>query len=102
MSLFNGFDDEDGEKPKINLKANGKKSSMELDVDFDDYVRSFITLSEVGRYVLFSYTDDDSIIVVDKGSLEFCIDRMRDMFELAPIPNGLCILSIEQFSEVVE
>lgn len=99
MSLF---DDED-DKPRFNIKAMGAtQSSSELDMDFDDYVRSFITPSLVNKYVLFSYLDDGELMVLDKGGIDHCLTRMKDIFEMGSVKKGMCILSIEEFSEMVQ
>lgn len=94
------FDDEDESFGQFS--ANGKPFSFEEYTNFNDYVSEFIDLSGTDEYVLFTYMDSGKLLVVDMGSLLFCIDRVKDIFYLAPVKNGLSMVSIEQFMDFVE
>ena len=79
-----------------------------FDISIDDYIDNYISKSTTGEYVLFAYIDDsDKVYVVDKGSLPFCIERMRDSFDLlseearSRNSGGMSIVPIEEFAEMV-
>lgn len=76
--------------------------SDEFLVDFDEFVEKYVGISPTNEYVIFSYCDDESILVVDRGDLDFCFQRMKDMFELAPIDGGLAMMCKERFEMMIE
>lgn len=84
---MNNWDDEDD-------------NSMSMDID--EYVRTLINKSASGRYVLLSFFDNGDMMVIDKGSLDFCVQRMKSIFNMSnpdTIKNGMSILSFEDFIE---
>lgn len=72
-------------------------------IEIDMYIEKYVVKSPSDSYIIFSYSDDEDVerrvIVVDRGELSFCRDRMVDIFKIAPVKNGLIMMSEEQFSE---
>lgn len=73
----------------------------EYQLGFMDFVQKYVGISESNEYVIFSYQEDDTVLVVDRGDLDFCFERMKDIFELAPVAGGLAMMSKERFEMTV-
>lgn len=76
--------------------------SDDILVDLDEFVDKYVGRSATDEYVIFSYCKDESILVVDRGDLDYCFQRMKDMFELAYIEDGLAMMCKERFDTMIE
>jgi hypothetical protein len=94
----------ESENDGFNLN-NGDNNSFNIDID--EYIHTFINHSESDVYVLISYNDEGSLIVADRGSMDYCVDRLKCLFDLSVKGSliskyGMSIVSIEEFYEMVD
>jgi phosphoserine phosphatase len=69
---------------------------VDKNIDLKEYIDTYVNKSPSDTYVLFTINEYGDTVIIDSGSIDFCVERMKDIFSMSEVDNGMAIDSIEQ------